>query len=61
MLKYTVQLLKKRTIVVPTQVDKMRARLPNLNHCAVLFLSRAVVNLSWYDSISFVGNGDSIT
>ena len=33
-----------------TQVEKMRAELPNLNHCAVPFLSRAAVNLSWYDS-----------
>ena len=29
----------------------MRAELANLNHCAVPFLSRAAVNLSWYDSI----------
>ena len=28
---------------------EMRAKLANLNHCAVPFLSRAVVNLSWYD------------
>ena len=28
----------------------MRAELANLNHCAVPFLSRAAVNLSWYDS-----------
>ena len=28
----------------------MRAELANLNHYAVLFLSRAVVMLSWYDS-----------
>ena len=33
---------------------KMRAELANLNHCAVLFLSRAAVNLSWYDSILYV-------
>ena len=26
----------------------MRAELANLNHCAVPFLSRAAVNLSWY-------------
>ena len=26
----------------------MRAELANLNHCAVPFLSRAVVNLCWY-------------
>ena len=47
-------------IVVPTQIEKMlfhlfffsiiRAELANLNHCAVPFLSRAAVNLSWYDS-----------
>ena len=30
----------------------MRAELPNLNHCAVPFLSRAAVSLSWYDIIS---------
>ena len=29
----------------------MRAKLVSLNHCAVPFLSRATVNLSWYDSI----------
>ena len=38
-------------IVVPTQVEKMRAELASLNHCAVPFLSRAAVNLSWYDYI----------
>ena len=31
----------------------MRAELANLNHCAVPFLSRATVNLSWYDSIQY--------
>ena len=29
---------------------KMRAELANLNNCAVPFLSRAAVNLSWYHS-----------
>ena len=28
----------------------MRAKLANLNHCAVSFLSRAAVNLSWYEA-----------
>ena len=28
----------------------MRAELANQNHCAVPFLGRAAVNLSWYDS-----------
>ena len=28
----------------------MRAELAILNHCAVPFLSRAAVNLSWYDN-----------
>ena len=28
----------------------MRAKLANLNHCTVRFLSRAVVKLSWCDS-----------
>ena len=32
-------------IIVPAQVDKMRAELTSLNHCAVSFLSRASVNL----------------
>ena len=32
----------------------MRAELANLNHCAVLFLSRAAVNFSWYDSTPYV-------
>ena len=27
----------------------MRAELANVNHCAVSFLSRATVNLSWYN------------
>ena len=33
----------------------MRAELANLNYCAVPFLNRAVVNLSWYDSIPIAG------
>ena len=37
------------SIVVPTQVEKMRAELANHNHCAVPFSSRAAINLSWYD------------
>ena len=40
------------TTVVPTRLEKMRAELASLNHCAVSFLSRAAVNLSWYDSTS---------
>ena len=28
----------------------MRAELANINHCAVPFLSRAVVNFSWYNN-----------
>ena len=38
----------------------MRAELANLSHCAVTFLSRAVVNLSWYDIISFYSDGNSM-
>ena len=38
---------------VPTKVEKMRAKLANLNPCAVSFLSRAAVNVSWYDSIMY--------
>ena len=34
--------------IVPTQVDKMRAKLANLNHCAAPFLRRAVAKLCWY-------------
>ena len=34
--------------IVPTQVEKIRAELANLNHCAVPFLSRAAVNLCRY-------------
>ena len=30
-------------------LKKMRAVLANHNHCAVPFLSRAAVNLNWYD------------
>ena len=30
----------------------MRAELANLNHWAVPFLSRAAVNLNWYDNIN---------
>ena len=36
------------TNIVQTQVEKMRAELANLNHCAVPFLSRATVSLCWY-------------
>ena len=32
------------------KLKKVRAELANLSHCAVPFLSRAAVNLSWYDS-----------
>ena len=32
----------------------MRATLANLNYCAVLLLSRAAVNLSWYDYINII-------
>ena len=32
----------------------MRAKLTTLNHCAVPFLSRAAVNLSWYDSLNIL-------
>ena len=32
----------------------MRAELASLNHCAVPFLSRAAVNLIWYDSTYFL-------
>ena len=32
------------------KLKKMREELAGLNHCAVPFLSRAAVNLSWYDS-----------
>ena len=42
------QMKKKRRTVVPAQVDKMRAELASLNHCAVLSVSRAAVNLCWY-------------
>ena len=38
------------------QVDKMRVKLDNLNHCAVPFLSSAVVNLCWYYYILYVIN-----
>ena len=31
----------------------MRAELANLNQCAVPFLSRAAINLSWYDSVLY--------
>ena len=34
----------------------MRAELANLNHCAVQFLSRAAVNLSWYYYSSTTGS-----
>ena len=32
----------------------MHSKLPSLIQCAVLFLSRAAVNLSWYDSMLYV-------
>ena len=34
----------------------MRAELASLNHCAVPFLSRTAVNLSWYYSTAKVGS-----
>ena len=33
------------------KLKKMRTKLASPNRCAVPFLSRAAVNLSWYDSI----------
>ena len=39
--------------IVPVEVDKMRAILPNLNDCAVPFLSRAAANLCWYSNIFY--------
>ena len=40
--------------IVPSQVDKMRTKLANLNYCAVTFLSRAVAKLCWYCSIHYI-------
>ena len=39
--------------IIPTQVEKKRAKLAILNDCAVPFLSRAVTyfNLCWYHNI----------
>ena len=37
------------SVVGSTQVNE-NAKLVNLNHCAVPFLSCAAVNLSWYNS-----------
>ena len=34
----------------------MLAKLANLNHCAVPFLSRAAANLRWYDSFLFLSS-----
>ena len=48
-LTFTRDLVLLTYFVVPTQVEEMRAESANLNHCAVPFLSRAAVNLSWYD------------
>ena len=44
------------TNIVPTQVEKMRAKLASLNDCAVPFLSRTVANLCrlFYSSISVI-------
>ena len=36
------------SMIKPTAVEKMRTELANINHCAVLFLSRAAVNVCWY-------------
>ena len=41
-------------IVVPTQVEKMHAELASLTPCAVPFLSRAAVNLCWYDYTMYI-------
>ena len=35
-------------------VEKIRAELASLNHCAVPFLSRAAVNFCWYLNTSFL-------
>ena len=35
----------------------MRAELADLNYCAIPFLSRAAVNLSWYDSANTTTKG----
>ena len=35
---------------------KMSAKLANLNHCAVSFLSRADSNLCWYDTDSIISD-----
>ena len=45
-------------IVQPYQLKliKMRAELANIHHCAVPFLSRAAVNLSWYDSTHMIND-----
>ena len=48
--KYKYKLLYSvHCTVAPTQVDKVLAELANLNHCALPFLSRAAVNLCWYN------------
>ena len=36
-------------ILYQLKLMKMRAKLANLNDCAVPFLSRAAVNLCWYN------------
>ena len=40
--------------IIPVQLDKMRAELAYINHCAVPFLSRAAANLCWYDITYFL-------
>ena len=45
-------------IIISYQLElmKMRADLVDLNHCAVLFLIRAAVNLWWYYNIYYIYN-----
>ena len=50
------KLLKSCVLSYQFKLIKMHAKLANLDHSAVPFLSRASVNLCWYYYVLFVGN-----
>ena len=47
------QTLDNMLISYQLKLIKVCAKSATLNHCAVPFLSRSAVNLSWYDSITY--------
>ena len=52
--RLTVGLIAKCILSYNLKLIKMRAKLATLDYCAVTFLSRAAVNLSWYDYSNYI-------